>query len=84
MCNRHVIIIGDCGKRRVGICNGQYGVVDTHELLLLRVVHLVVGCLLDPREAAHRVVSDDEEGGQGAATSKSGAMVTPLFESEFH
>ena len=62
----------------------QYGVFRAHELLLLRVVHLVVGCLMDHREAAHRVVGDDEEGGQGAATSKSGTVVPPLFESEFH
>ena len=85
--NRALIItdqsiwIGDRGKRRVGICNGQYGVVSAHKLLLLRVVHLDVGCLLYPREAAHREVGDEEEGGQGAATSESGAVVALLFES---
>ena len=39
-----------------------------------------MGCSLDPIEAAHRVEGDDEEGGQGAATSESGAVVAPLFE----
>ena len=59
----------------------QYGVFRAHELLLLRVVHLVVGCLMDHREAAHRVVGDDEDGGQGAETSESCAVVALLFES---
>ena len=70
----------DRWKRHAVICMVQYWVLLTDKLLFLREIYLVVGYLSDPREAAHRVVGDYEEGGQGAATSKSGAVVTPLFE----